>query len=158
MTRYHSHRQLFSCLAIWGCLSVALSRESMGSSATVKVGHASTFRLSAVDIQRLKASAAGTARLVVTVVGYTPPRDGSVQLVVALRCSGIDREVGRVAIFPNAEFAPTDVHKAQMFGLPLPDEPACRMATTAHIQLTATIGTGEGGAVTIGKVVIEGKT
>jgi hypothetical protein len=140
-----------------GCLSVALSQANEDPLATVKVGQTATFRLSTVDMQRLETRASGTARLIVTVVGYTPPRDGAVQIVVALNCAGTERELGRLGIFPSTAFTPSDVRKAQLFGLPVPDDPACRAATSASVRLMPTLGRGEGAAITIGRVTIDGQ-
>ena len=61
----------------------------------------------------------GEQRVVVSVLGYKPPRDGTVQGVVTVqKKQGQEQEIGRFGLFPNAEFRASDPSQAQQFSFP----------------------------------------
>lgn len=96
-----------------------------------------------------------TKRLVVKVVGYTPPTDGAVELVITVTCRGTEHELGRIAIYPDQSFTALEVEKAQSFGVPLPDDSPCAELKTADVRLTPTNGTGQGSRVVIESISLE---
>ncbi len=63
------------------------------------------------------------ASITLRVVGYVPPRGGTVVAVVRLRniSTHVAREIGRFGIFPDASFTAATADAAQRFGFPLSD-------------------------------------
>ena len=97
-------------------------------------------------------------RLILKVVGYSPPAEGAVEVVVTIKCRGTKHELGRVGIFPNRPFTALDSASAQRFGLPLPDDAQCADLRTADVRLEPTNGTGVAARVVIESISIEKST
>jgi hypothetical protein len=94
--------------------------------------------------------ASQSARVIISVTGFRPPREGAVQAVVKIRRDGTEQEIGRFGIFPNAEFTAADPSKAQRFGLPLPKELAAGGAIKLNVYLVPFKGEGSGALLKIG--------
>lgn len=58
-------------------------------------------------------------QLMITVVGYRPSAEGSVEVVVDAVCGSQVTEIGRFGILSPRPFTPADPDRAQRFGLPL---------------------------------------
>jgi hypothetical protein len=134
--------------------SRALSQSSPEPAAILETAHSIVVPISPrgrVDSARKGAQ----SRLILKIVGYTPPADGAVQLGVTISCRGAEHELGRVAVFPNRPFTVLDTGRVQMFGLPLPVEPSCLELKVANVNLTPTVGTGIGARVVIDSISVE---
>jgi hypothetical protein len=94
--------------------------------------------------------ASQSPRVIISVTGFRPPHDGAVQAVVKIRKDGMEQEIGRFGIFPNAEFTAADPSKAQRFGLPLPKELASGGAVKLNVYLVPFKGEGSGALLEIG--------
>ncbi|MGH6936207.1 MAG: hypothetical protein ACRED2_08500 [Methylocella sp.] len=94
--------------------------------------------------------ASQSPRVIISVTGFRPPREGAVQAVVQIRRDGTAQEIGRFGIFPNAEFTAADPSKAQRFGLPLPKELAGGGAIKLNVYLVPFKGEGSGALLEIG--------
>ena len=94
-------------------------------------------------------------RVVVSVAGYQPARDGSpVQIIVKARDrSGADREIGRFGIVPNTPFK-VGQGRARRFGLPLPVGISGTEPLKLSIYIEAVRGAGAGAQVEIGGVEV----
>jgi hypothetical protein len=75
-------------------------------------------------------------RVIVSVTGFEPPRDGGVEVVVKAQAEGSpkEQEIGRFGVFPEAAFKAPDPSKAKRFGLPLPKELAASKVHCASIS------------------------
>jgi len=91
-------------------------------------------------------------RVVVIVMGFQPPQDGAVQVVVKAQREGsvTEREIGSFGIFPNTPFKVTDPAKGQRFGLPLPKELAGGGPVMLKVQLVPLRGEGKGATLQLG--------
>jgi hypothetical protein len=93
-----------------------------------------------------------TARLIISVMAFRPPQDGTVQAVVEVQRngSGTELEIGRFGVFPNAEFRAAEPSKAQRFGFPLPKDLAGRGPLKLKIRLLPVGGEGKDAQLEIG--------
>jgi hypothetical protein len=91
-------------------------------------------------------------RVIVSVTGFEPPREGGVEVVVKAQAEGSqkEQEIGRFAVFPEATFKAPDPSKAKRFGLPLPQELAASKAVTLRVYLVPFRGSGEGARLELG--------
>jgi hypothetical protein len=91
-------------------------------------------------------------RVIVSVTGFEPPREGGVQVVVKAQSerSPQEQEIGRFAVFPETAFKAPDQSKAKRFGLPLPQELAASKAVTLRVYLVPFRGSGEGAQLELG--------
>jgi hypothetical protein len=91
-------------------------------------------------------------RVVVSVMAYTPPRDGTVQGVVKAQRSdgGPEHELGRFGLFPNAEFRAADPSQAQRFSFPLPKDLASGGPVQLKVQLVPSKGEGKDARLEVG--------
>lgn len=95
-----------------------------------------------------------TARLIVRVTAFSPPRDaGPVACVVAIKGVGRPLEIGRFAVFPAEPFSASEPEKAKSFALPLPSA-VIRKPLRVVVSLEAVRGTGAGSSVEIGAAQI----
>lgn len=94
--------------------------------------------------------------LIVNVVGFEPPSQGSVQAVVTVKApaTGETREIGRFGLFPNSPFKARDSQQAQRFQLTL--DPAAALFLkrqgTVQVELVPYGGKGDGARLEIGKI------
>ncbi len=91
-------------------------------------------------------------RVIVSVTGFEPPREGAVEVVVKAQAEGSqnEQEIGRFAVFPETAFKAPDPSKAKRFGLPLPKELAASKAVTLRVYLVPFRGSGEGARLELG--------
>jgi hypothetical protein len=91
-------------------------------------------------------------RVIVSVTGFEPPREGGVEVVVKAQAEGSqkEQEIGRFGVFPEATFKAPDPSKAKRFGLPLPKELAASKAVTLRVYLVPFKGSGEGALLELG--------
>jgi hypothetical protein len=85
-------------------------------------------------------------RAVVEVSAFRPPSSGAVQAVVRAQPGdgGPEQEIGRFAIFPNAEFSATDPSQVRRFGLALPKSLAGAGPLKLKVDLVPLSGDGQG--------------
>ena len=97
-----------------------------------------------------------TQRVIIKVMGFQPPNEGAVQVVVKARmdATGAEREIGRFGIFPNAEFKAAEPSKAQRFGLALPKEFSRGGPVKLNVYLVPLKGEGKGARLELGSVEI----
>ncbi len=91
-------------------------------------------------------------RVIVSVTGFEPPREGGVEVVVKAQAEGSpeEQEIGRFGVFPETAFKAPDPSKAKRFGLPLPKELAASKAVTLRVYLVPFKGSGEGAVLELG--------
>ena len=91
-------------------------------------------------------------RVIVSVTGYEPPREGGVEVVVKAQSesSPKEQEIGRFAVFPETAFKAPDPSKAKRFGLPLPRVLAASKSVTLRVYLVPFRGSGEGALLELG--------
>jgi hypothetical protein len=96
--------------------------------------------------------ASPSPRVIVSVTGFQPPREGGVEVVVKAQAkdSPEEHEIGRFAVFPETPFKAPDPSKAKRFGLPLPQELAASKAVTLRVYLVPFKGSGEGARLELG--------
>ena len=96
------------------------------------------------------------ARVIISVMAFTPPRDGVVQGVVRVQKNeaGTEQEIGRFGMFPNAEFRAADPSQAQRFSFPLPRELARGSAVKLKVQIMPLRGDGKGSRLELGSAEI----
>jgi hypothetical protein len=94
------------------------------------------------------------ARLVLSVVAYKPPRDGTVQAAVKVQKNDGESEIGRFGIFPDTEFRAAEPSRAQRFGFPLPKELANDGAVKLEVHLLPVRGDGKDARLEIGRAEI----
>ena len=93
----------------------------------------------------------GEQRVVVSVLGYKPPRDGTVQGVVTVQeKQGQEQEIGRFGLFPNAEFRASDPSQAQQFSFPLPRDLTRGGPMQIKVEVVPTRGDGKDARLEIG--------
>jgi len=128
-------------------LSVVLM---VATSATAQLGRPAELR----PIVEPAARCVAQPYLSVAVTGFTPPRNGSVELVVSIRgeTSGEVRELGRVAIFPAQRFA-SDLTGAQRFGFNVPKRFVSQPAVVV-VALEPAAGSSDAARATIGEARI----
>ena len=98
----------------------------------------------------------GGQRVVVSVLGYKPPRDGTVQGVVTVqKKQGQEQEIGRFGLFPNAEFRASDPAQAQQFSFPLPRDLTRGSPVQIKIEVVPTRGDGKDARLEIGGAEIK---
>lgn len=93
------------------------------------------------------------ARVVINVMGFRPPLDGSlVEAVVKAQRVGTDKEqeIGRFGIFPNAEYKAADPSQAQRFSFALTRELASGGPVKVKVELVPVRGKGEGARLEVG--------
>jgi hypothetical protein len=97
-------------------------------------------------------STPGDQRVVVSVMAFTPPSDGTVQGVVKVQKSegGPEQEIGRFGMFPNAEFRATDPSQAQRFSFSLPRDVARGAPVKVTVQIVPQRGEGKDARLEIG--------
>ncbi len=97
-----------------------------------------------------------SARLVVSVAGYTPPQDGgAVQVVVKAQQhgSGAEQEVGRFGVMlPTGSMGSSGVAR---YGLPLPPELADDGPLKLNVYLIPSQGDGKGARLEVGGAEIQ---
>jgi hypothetical protein len=92
-----------------------------------------------------------SSRVIVSVTGFRPPRDGAVEAVVkAQKDDEPEQEIGRFGIFPSTGFTAADSSGARRFGLPLPKELAGSKALKLDVYLVPFRGSGEGAVLELG--------
>jgi hypothetical protein len=91
-------------------------------------------------------------RVIIKVIGFQPPNQGAVQVVVKARMDdkGAEREIGRFGIFPNAEFKAAAPSKAQRFGFALPKGLARGGPVKLNVYLVPLNGEGKGARLELG--------
>jgi hypothetical protein len=90
-------------------------------------------------------------RVVINVIGFRPAQDGSVQAVVkAQKADGTEQEVGRFALFPQAEFKADAAAAVQRYSIPLPRELAGGGPVKLKVELLPMTGKGEGARLEVG--------
>ena len=91
-------------------------------------------------------------RVIVSVTGFEPPREGGVEVVVKAQAKGStkEQEIGRFGVFPETAFKAPDPSKAKRFGLPLPPELAASKAVTLRVYLVPFKGNGDGARLELG--------
>jgi hypothetical protein len=91
-------------------------------------------------------------RVIVSVTGFEPPREGGVEVVVKAQSesSPKEQEIGRFAVFPETAFKAPDPSKAKRFGLPLPQVLAASKSVTLRVYLVPFRGSGEGALLELG--------
>lgn len=91
-------------------------------------------------------------RVIVSVTGFEPPREGGIEVVVRAQAEGsqMEQEIGRFGVFPETAFKAPDPSKAKRFGLPLPKELAASKAVTLRVYLVPFRGSGEGARLELG--------
>jgi hypothetical protein len=91
-------------------------------------------------------------RVIVSVTGFEPPREGGVEVVVKAQSEGSqkEQEIGRFGVFPQSAFKAPDPSKAKRFGLPLPKELAASKTLTLRVYLVPFKGSGEGALLELG--------
>lgn len=94
-----------------------------------------------------------SARIVITVTGFTPSTSGPIEAVVLIPCGKEDREIGRFGIFPQQSFTAGKNANAQRFGFALPD--ACEMPSQVTIRIEPSAGNGNGAELVIGHAELE---
>jgi hypothetical protein len=96
--------------------------------------------------------ASQSPRVIVSVTGFEPPREGGVEVVVKAQAEGSpeEQEIGRFGVFPESAFKAPDPSKAKRFGLPLPQELAASKAVTLRVYLVPFRGSGEGALLELG--------
>ena len=98
----------------------------------------------------------GEQRVVVSVLGYKPPRDGTVQGVVTVQKNqGQEQEIGRFGLFPNAEFRASDPSQAQQFSFPLPRDLTRGGPVQIKVEVVPTRGDGKDARLEIGGAEIK---
>jgi len=98
----------------------------------------------------------GEQRVVVSVLGYKPPRDGTVQGVVTVqKKQGQEQEIGRFGLFPNAEFRASDPSQAQQFSFPLPWDLTRGGSVEIKVEVVPTRGDGKDARLEIGGAQIK---
>ena len=110
-----------------------------------------------------RAAAGSSAQRVfvsLSVVGYQPPRDGRIEVVVrAVLLTGAERrDIGRFVVFPNKPIStavPSDAqsHLFEVKGCSVADVATC--INRVEVELVAVQGVGEGASMTLGPVAIE---
>ena len=92
------------------------------------------------------------SRLVLTVVGFAPPREGAVEVVVSagLGSGGADAEIGRFGIFPSAPFKVEDAAQGRRYGFPLPSALASADGVTVQVRIVPIRGDGKGASLELG--------
>ena len=98
----------------------------------------------------------GEQRVVVSVLGYKPPRDGTVQGVVKVQKNqGQEQEIGRFGLFPNAEFRASDPSQVQQFSFPLPRDLTRGGPVQIKVEVVPTRGDGKDARLEIGGAEIK---
>ncbi len=106
--------------------------------------------------------AASTQRtfVLLSVVGYQPPRDGRVEVVVRAldRSGGVRQDIGRFVVFPSKPIvtsAPADAQSHLFEVKGCSGAQAAQCAAGVEVELVAVQGSGAGASLTLGPVVIE---
>jgi hypothetical protein len=96
--------------------------------------------------------ASQSPRVIVSVTGFEPPREGGVEVVVKAQSESSpgEQEIGRFGVFPETAFKAPDPSKAKRFGLPLPQDLAASKAVTLRVYLVPFRGSGEGALLELG--------
>ena len=96
------------------------------------------------------------ARVIISVMAFTPPRDGAVQGVVRTQKNeaGTEQEIGRFGMFPNAEFRAADPSQAQRFSFPIPRELARGRVVKLEVRIVPLRGDGKDARLEIGSAEI----
>lgn len=98
--------------------------------------------------------------ILLSVVGYQPPRDGRVEVVVRAldRSGGMRQDIGRFVVFPSQPIltsVPGDAqsHLFEVKGCQGREAALC--AARVEVELVAVQGSGAGASMTLGPVVVE---
>jgi hypothetical protein len=96
------------------------------------------------------------ARVVLTVIAYTPPVDGSVQAVVKAIDSeaGTAQEVGRFGLFPDVEFRADNPSNARRFAFPLPPGGTGDKPLKLEVEIVPLTGEGQNACLELGSAYL----
>ena len=96
------------------------------------------------------------ARVVVTVIAYTPPVDGSIQAVVKVFDSeaGTAQEMGRFGLFPDVEFRAGGPSDARRFAFPLPRGDTGDKPLKLEVEIVPLTGEGKNACLELGRAYI----
>lgn len=91
-------------------------------------------------------------QIVISVTGFQPATDGTVQAVVRIVGSkmGAEQEIGRFSLFPNVAFKADGASHAQRFAFPLPKDVTDSTALSLKVQLVPIMGEGKGATLDVG--------
>jgi hypothetical protein len=147
-----SRQSLITCL--WSAIVVASA--GLGASAEDNQAVATVSKPATVTARPVTAAERSepnhAARVIVSVTGFQPPQDGSVEVVVKAQGDriGTEQEIGRFSIFPQAEFKAVEPSKAQRFGLQLPQGLASGTLVKLNVYLVPLGGDGKGSRLELG--------
>lgn len=127
-----------------------------GAESVVRAGKPVTQRIAATS------PTAGAKRAVVVlfVTGYTPPPDGTVEIVVSAKAdaaTGAAAEIGRFAMFPDQPMRAKTPESAKQFAFEFKDCPASAApcGLSVEVALTPLAGKIEGAELVLGMPRIE---
>ena len=134
-----------ACVIVLAVIATLLARGQPVPQESFVVTVAAAAEIPASKI--LQPDKAPPLSLIVSVIGYHPPRAGTVTVVVCLRdeLHRTTLEVGRFGIFPNEPFTAPQAGDAQRFGFPIAAEDVTRLrggAARLIVALEPTDGTG----------------
>ena len=135
-------------VAIGACQAEDSMQVTLDKPAVVTAKPATAAMLGGADI--------GARRVLLSVVGYTPPADKKpVDIVVRVVLAGGDRrEVGRFAIVPAAPFGTADAARHQNFAFALPADLAGQKTLSLEVALVPVNGGGQGARLEVGSAAI----